>query len=83
VKFLGFACLAVLLGIGSATEQMQIDYYSNNKCSEFEGDVVVTWGSASSGEFNCFGYNYGTSLNIANCYEDYITPRAVKMAHVA
>jgi hypothetical protein len=75
MKFLGFACLAVLLGVSSAKHaQMQINYYSENNCTHYEGHVVVSWATYlyhGNPKFNCYGYNYGTSVNIANCYEDY------------
>ncbi|KAN0087120.1 SSCRP protein [Elaphomyces granulatus] len=71
MKFLGFACLAVLLGVSSAQEQMQLNYYSDSGCSQYEGQVDVTWASQLNSGSNCYNYNYGNSVNIANCYEDY------------
>jgi hypothetical protein len=71
MKFLGLAYLAVLLGVSSATEQMQINYYSNSGCSDYIGQVDVTWATVYGGSPNCFNYNYGNSVNIANCYEDH------------
>jgi hypothetical protein len=80
MKFLGFACLAVLLGVSSTTEtQMQINYYYDEKCTRYSGQVNVTWASdttmetesdPSTQQTNCFNYNYGTSANIADCYGD-------------
>ena len=70
MKLLGFAYLAVLLGVSSATEQMQINYYSDSGCSDYIGQVDVTWASYEYGSgSNCYNYNYGNSVNIANCYE--------------
>jgi hypothetical protein len=65
MKFLGFAYLAVLLGVSSAeqpelTQQIQINYYSDSSCSNFVGQVEAPVGS-------CYNYNYGQSLLIANC----------------
>ena len=76
MKCLGFACVAVLLGVSLAiaTEQMQINYYSDNNCTKYEGDVVVTWAidrHSRYPQYTCYNYNYGTSVNIANCYKDY------------
>jgi hypothetical protein len=76
MKVLGFVCLAILLGISSATApQMKINYYGGNKCTNYEGSVLVTWASKPQGSKrervvpNCFNYNYGNSFNIADCYE--------------
>ena len=66
MKLLGFAYLAILVGVSSANEQMQINYYSDSGCSENVGQVDVTWAGGS----NCYNYNYGNSVNIASCYED-------------
>jgi hypothetical protein len=68
MKFLGFACLAVLLGVSSAQVQMKINYYSDYGCSQYEGQVDVTW-AAHYGGSKCYNYNHGNSVNIANCYE--------------
>jgi len=75
MKFLGFACLAILLGATEAAQnpQMQINYYTDDECSENEWPVVVTWASEQSlaiDEPNCFNYNYGNSVKVANCYEE-------------
>ena len=59
MKFLGFAYLAVLLGVSSA-QQFQINYYSDSSCSNFVGQVEAPVGS-------CYNYNYGQSLLIASC----------------
>ena len=72
MKLLGFGYLAVLLGVSSAqSEQMQINYYSDSGCSDYIGQVDVTWASYSGDGSNCYNYNYGNSVNIANCYESY------------
>ncbi|KAN0074917.1 hypothetical protein V8E54_007528 [Elaphomyces granulatus] len=74
MRFLGFTCLslAILLGVSSAGEQMQINYYSNSVCSEYKGQLDVTWASPfDTDQSNCYTFNYGTSVNIANCYESY------------
>ena len=75
MKLLSIACLAVLLGVSSANEQMQINYYTDSGCSDYLGDVDVTWAtyvddSGAHGS-NCYNYNYGNSVSIANCYEDF------------
>ena len=71
MKLLDFTYLAVLLGVSSATEQMQINYYSDSGCSDYIGQVDVTWASYDSGSgSNCYNYHYGNSVNIANCYEN-------------
>jgi hypothetical protein len=71
MKLLGLASLAVFLGVSSATEQMQINYYYDSGCSDYIGQIDVTWASYSGDGSNCYNYNYGTSVNIANCYENY------------
>ena len=76
MKFLGSACLAILLGVSSARSpkeepygEVQINYYSDDQCSAYEREVVVTWASLlGDGGTNCFNYNYGTSANIAVFY---------------
>jgi hypothetical protein len=62
MNILGFAYLAVLLGVGSAdpAQQIQINYYSDSSCSNFVGQVEAPVGS-------CYNYNYGQSLLIASC----------------
>ncbi|KAN0072125.1 hypothetical protein V8E54_009854 [Elaphomyces granulatus] len=59
MKFLGFAYLAVFLGVSSA-QQIQVNYYSDSSCSNFVGQVETSVGS-------CYNYNYGQSLLIASC----------------
>jgi hypothetical protein len=69
MKLLNLAYLAAFLGVSSAQEQMQINYYSDYGCSDYIGQVDVTWASVSGDGYNCYDYNYGNSVNIANCYE--------------
>ncbi|KAN0080967.1 hypothetical protein V8E54_004171 [Elaphomyces granulatus] len=50
MKFLGFACLAVLLGVSSLEGEepygeIQINYSSDGECSAYEKEVLVTWAS--------------------------------------
>ena len=75
MKFLGFTCLSltVLLGVSSAGDfQMQINYYSNSVCSKYQSNLDVTWASPfNTRQSNCYNFNHGTSVNIANCYEGY------------
>jgi len=67
------ASLATLLGLSSQT-QMQINYYSDDHCTNYGGNLEVSWADdMNSGQSNCFHYNYGTSVNIANCWETYCT----------
>jgi hypothetical protein len=61
MKLLGFAYLAVLLGVNSATAQqptgptgfgynygdIKVNYYSDSKCSDYSLQVNVTWASYS------------------------------------
>jgi hypothetical protein len=68
MKLLGLAYLAVLLGVSSAAEQMQINYYSNSGCSDYSAQIDVTWADPYNSGTNCYNYNYGNSVNIANCY---------------
>jgi hypothetical protein len=73
MKFLPLAYLAALLGVSSAQEQMQINYYSDYGCSDYIGQVDVTWATTvtdGTPGYNCYDFNYGNSVNIANCYED-------------
>ena len=69
MKFLGFAYLAILLGVSSAQE---INYYSDSDCTQYAGQVDVTWASQLDvvGR-NCYDYNYGQSVNIADCSETF------------
>jgi hypothetical protein len=74
MKFLGFACLAVLLGVSSAAEQMEIGYYADSGCDDYVKVLDVTWASESNtGQSNCFNYNLGNEDNgvgVANCNEN-------------
>ncbi|KAJ3480317.1 hypothetical protein NLG97_g8100 [Lecanicillium saksenae] len=49
--------------------QMQINYYSD-QCKSYVGDVKVTWATSMYDvkHDNCYNYNYGSFVNIANCY---------------
>jgi hypothetical protein len=81
MKFLGFACLAVLLGVSSLEGEepygeIQINYSSDGECSAYEKEVLVTWASLlGDGGGLLWGptvstttTRYGTSVNIAACY---------------
>ena len=75
MKLLGFTYLAILLGVSSATGplEMQINYYSDSGCSDYIGQVDVTWASDADAYYptsNCYNYHYGNSVNIAECYVD-------------
>ncbi|KAM0326732.1 hypothetical protein ACHAQA_006605 [Verticillium albo-atrum] len=60
---------ALLLTGASAVNQMQINYYNDQKCSAYAGKVTVTW--ADEGGSRCYNYNYGSSVNIADCWGRY------------
>ena len=71
MKLLSLAYLGVLLGASSANAQMQINYYSDSGCSDYIGQVDVTWATLYGTTSNCYNYNYGGSVNIANCDKDH------------
>ncbi|KAG4436440.1 hypothetical protein IFR05_008074 [Cadophora sp. M221] len=59
-----------LLGTLTAAKQMQVNYYTDTRCSKFASQIDVTWADRlGSGGQNCFNYQYGNSVNIADCYE--------------
>ncbi|KAM5352933.1 hypothetical protein ACJ41O_005655 [Fusarium nematophilum] len=61
--------LTTMASYAAAAKQMQINYYSDQRCNNYVGQVDVTWApTVYAGKTNCFNYNYGTSMNIANCY---------------
>ena len=76
MKLLGFAYLAVLLGVNSATAQttqMQLNYYSDSACSAYDSSIDVTWATTVTNGVpgpNCYDNNGGSSVDIANCYEN-------------
>lgn len=54
----------------AAEKQMQINYYSDSSCHNYQGQTDVTWATPLYGKKdNCYNYNYGNSVNIANCYK--------------
>ncbi|CEJ88483.1 hypothetical protein VHEMI04732 [[Torrubiella] hemipterigena] len=66
--------LAVMASTASAaamgkSKQMQINYYSDSTCHSFQGNVDVTWATSlyDSKHNNCYNYQYGNSVNIAEC----------------
>lgn len=63
------AALAVMAATAvSAEKQMQINYYSDSSCHNYQGQVDVTWAtSLYNGKDNCYNYQYGNSVNIAQC----------------
>ena len=78
MKLLGFAYLAVLLGVNSATAQttqMQLNYFSDSLCSDYVSSIDVTWATTVTNGVpgpNCYDYNSASanSVEIANCYEN-------------
>lgn len=57
-----------------ASDQLQINYYTDYSCSDYLGQVGVSWASfMGSGDTNCFNYHYGASANIASCSEETCT----------
>jgi len=58
----------IAASVVSAEKQIQINYYSNSGCSDFLGQVDVTWATALwGGQNNCYNYQYGNSVNIVYC----------------
>ncbi|EGR47056.1 uncharacterized protein TRIREDRAFT_109253 [Trichoderma reesei QM6a] len=72
MQFSTTSLLAVLTAASfTAAEQMKINYYSNNACSAYTGQVDVTWATELyGGGNNCYNYHFSNYANIANCYED-------------
>lgn len=69
--FLSTASFLAVLAASAviAEKQMQINYYSDH-CRSYVGHVDVTWATALyGGKDNCYNYQYGNSVNIANCYK--------------
>jgi hypothetical protein len=58
------ACAAFFTLARAQFGNIQINYYSDSSCTQFVGDVNVTWATDTN---NCYNYNYGTSMNMANC----------------
>jgi hypothetical protein len=59
--------LAALAG----AQQLQLNYYNDNYCSDLTS-VEYDWGNYLVGGGNqCYNYNYGNSVNIANCAGDF------------
>jgi hypothetical protein len=58
MKLLGLAYISsCFLEVSSANEQMQINYYSDSGCSDYIGQVDVTWASVPGNGSNCYNYN--------------------------
>ena len=76
MKLLDFVYLAVLLGVSSATAQMQVDYYSDMDCSVYVGQIDVTGATnyslpkGTQGTPECYNNNNGNSVNIGSCSEN-------------
>jgi hypothetical protein len=59
-----FGALALfLLGV-DATKQVQVNYYSDQSCTNYIGQVDVDWITGDDG-WNCYKYKYGNSVNVA------------------
>ncbi|KAH7318043.1 hypothetical protein B0I35DRAFT_478584 [Stachybotrys elegans] len=58
--------IALLLSGAEAVQQMKINYYNDQQCTAYAGEIMVDW--ASPTKWNCFNFNYGKSVNIAECY---------------
>ena len=65
-----FASLAAVLEL-AASEQMHINYYSDQGCTSYIGEVDINWASDMTGGSNCYNYHYRTSMSLASCSEMY------------
>lgn len=61
-----FSLGALLVAQHALADQMQINYYNDDQCTSYLGDVGVTWAGDNSLD-NCYNYHYGSSVNIAEC----------------
>ncbi|KAH7187648.1 hypothetical protein BKA60DRAFT_666349 [Fusarium oxysporum] len=60
MHFSTISVLAALISAAAAAKQMQINYYNDNLCQNYIGQVDVTWAtSIAKGKDNCYNYNYG------------------------
>ncbi len=63
---------ALLVASMVAAEDMQINYYSDQDCSSYVGQLGYDWaGDLTNGNSGSYNYQYGTSFNIAACYHTY------------
>lgn len=72
VTFLVLSMVASAEADKRAAKQMQINYFDDNNCNRFLGQIDVTWASKhlSSGKKNCYNYNYGNSVALVECIGD-------------
>ncbi|KOS17007.1 hypothetical protein ESCO_005845 [Escovopsis weberi] len=57
-----------LVAAAAVQADLQINYYSDNGCHNYQGQVNVNWATTIwGGQKNCYNYQFGTSANIANC----------------
>lgn len=63
------ASTASAAAMGRASKQLQINYYSDSTCHNYQGQVDVTWATSlyDTKHNNCYNYQYGNSVNIAQC----------------
>lgn len=65
---LGLGGLIILGQVANVlAQQVQIDYYADEACTLYAGQVDVTWAGRTFD--NCFNYNQGLSANIAASFE--------------
>ncbi|KAK5999271.1 hypothetical protein PT974_01664 [Cladobotryum mycophilum] len=55
-----------------ASTQIQLNYFSDSSCHNYQGKVDVTWATSlyDTKHNNCYNYQYGNSVGIANCNTD-------------
>ncbi|KAH8912725.1 hypothetical protein BR93DRAFT_963871 [Coniochaeta sp. PMI_546] len=58
----------ILFAFGSA-QQLKINYFNNNYCGNYAGELKYYWADTMAGNGNkCYNYNYGQSMLISDCY---------------
>lgn len=63
------SALAALATTAAASTQMQVYYYSDGSCRNYESQVAVSWSSPWwANKPNCYNYSYGNSMLLGNCY---------------
>jgi hypothetical protein len=72
-KLATLALALLFSSLAAAVDHVQINFYSDKDCSQYEGEVQVGWASdlMHPEQTNSFNYRYGTSMNIAGCAHDY------------
>src|SRR6266566_2565957 len=58
-----FIAGGLLIGVTQADTKIQINYYSDKKCTQYVEDLKVTLTSVS----DCIKHSSATSVNIASC----------------